>query len=114
MADRLMARRPVSALRLVEYVKKLVAGARGNVVSISLKRAKRELGLSSRAEAAALKAALDALASLGLLEAVPSRRKPRYLLKRGSLLWTMLEAGREEQAAELAAAAVRRRRLRRL
>ncbi len=104
----------VTARRLVEYMEKLVAGARGNVVSISLKRVKRDLEVASRAEAAALKAVLDALASLGLLEAVPSRRRPRYLLRRGSPLWAALEAGRAEQAVELAAAAVSRRSLRRL
>jgi hypothetical protein len=61
--------RPVNALRLVEYMKRLVEGAKGNVVSISLKKALKALGAESRAEAAAVKAALDVLASLGLLEA---------------------------------------------
>jgi hypothetical protein len=99
-----MTRRP-AALRLVEHMGELVAGARGNVVSIGLRSALKALGAESRAEAAAVKAALDALASLGLLEAVPSRRKPRYVLRRGSLLWAALEAGRAEQVAELASAA---------
>jgi hypothetical protein len=101
-----MTRRLVT-LQLVEYMKKLVAGARGNVVSISLRSASKALGAESRAEAAAVKAVLDALASLGLLEAAGGN-KPRYVLRRGSPLWVALEAGRAEQVAELASAAASR------
>ncbi len=95
MADRLMAR-PVR--RLVEYMRGLVV-AKGNVVSISLKKASRALGDVDRAEAAAVKAALDALASL--LEAEDG--KTRYILRRGSPLWAALEAGHVELIAAVAA-----------
>jgi hypothetical protein len=93
--------RPVNALRLVEYMKRLVEGAKGNVVSISLKKASKALGAGSRAEAAAVKAALDVLASLGLLEAAGGS-KPRYVLRRGSPLWAALEAGHVELVAAAA------------
>jgi hypothetical protein len=92
--------RPVR--HLVEYMKTLVEGAKGNVVSISLKKASRALGAGGRAEAAAVKAALDALASLGLLEAAEDG-KPRYVLRRGSPLWAALEAGHVELIAAVAA-----------
>jgi hypothetical protein len=91
--------RPVR--RLVEYMRGLVVGAKGNVVSISLKKASRALGDGNRAEAAAVKAALDALASLGLLEAEDG--KTRYVLRRGSPLWAALEAGHVELIAAVAA-----------
>jgi hypothetical protein len=99
-----MARRAVAALRLISYMRELVAGARGGLVSISLKKASRAVGAESRAEVAGVKAVLDSLASLGLLEAVRSRKRPRYLLRRGSPLWAALEAGCAELTAELAAA----------
>jgi hypothetical protein len=99
-----MARRAVAALRLISYMRELVTGARGSVVSISLKRASRAVGAESRAEVAAVKAVLDSLASLGLLEAVRSKKRPRYLLRRGSPLWAALEAGCAELTAELVAA----------
>ena len=76
--------------RLILYMQSLVVSARGNVVSLSLKRAKRALGAESKAEEAALKAALEALAGLGLLQKTPGR-KPRYVLQRGSPLWKALE-----------------------
>jgi hypothetical protein len=98
MADRLMVR-PVK--RLVEYMRSLVVSAKGNVVSISLKKASRALGAGSKAEAAAVKAVLDALASLGLLEAAEDG-KPRYVLRRGSPLWAALEAGHVELIAAVA------------
>ncbi len=78
--------------RLFEYVRNLILGARGNVVSFSLKGVKKALGVRFRSEEAALRAALEALASLGLLQKAP-RRKPRYLLQRSSPLWRALERG---------------------
>ena len=76
--------------RLILYMQSLVLGARGSVVSLTLKRAKRALGAESKAEETALKAALETLASLGLLQKTPGK-KPRYLLQRGSSLWSALE-----------------------
>jgi hypothetical protein len=70
----------------------LVLSARGNVASFALRQAKRALGAESKAEEAALRAALEALASLGLLQKAPGR-KTRYLLQRGSPLWSALERG---------------------
>jgi len=78
--------------RLILYMQDLVVGARGNVVSFSLKQAKRALGAESKSEEAALRAALEALASLGLLQKTPGK-KPRYFLPRGSPLWSALELG---------------------
>lgn len=86
---------------LVEYLRETVIDAKGNVVSISLKRAKSALEVESKAEEIALKATLKALADLGLLEAVPGR-KPRYVLRRGSPLWTALELGCIDLVAILA------------
>jgi len=80
-----------------------------------LKRASRAVGAESRAESRAVKAVLDSLASLGLLEAVRDRKRPRYLLRRGSPLWAALEAGHVELVAALAGRCVKppRRRRRR-
>jgi len=109
-----MARRAV-ATRVISYMKELVAGAKGGVVSVSLKRASRAVGAESRAEVAAVKAVLDSLASLGLLEALRGGKRPRYLLRRGSPLWAALEAGHVELVAALAGRCVKppRRRRRR-
>ncbi len=71
--------------RLIEYLRSTIIKARGNVVSFSLRRVKRALDAESKAEEIALKVALKALVDLGLLGAVPGR-KPRYVLRRGSLL----------------------------
>jgi hypothetical protein len=110
-----MARRAVAAA-LVSYMMELVAGARGSLVSIGLKRASRAVGAETRAEVAAVKAVLDSLASLGLLEAVRDRKRPRYLLRRGSPLWTALEAGHAELVAAIAGRCLKppRRRRRRI
>ncbi len=78
--------------RLIRYMQDLVLGARGNVASFTLRQAKRALGVESKAEEVALRAALEALASLGLLQKA-SGRKPRYLLQRGTPLWSALERG---------------------
>jgi len=78
--------------RLIEYVRDLVLGAKGGVVSFTLKQAKRALGAESKAEEAELKAALEALAALGLLQKSPGK-KPRYILQRGTPLWSALEQG---------------------
>jgi len=82
----------VNAERLILYMRGLVLNARGNVVSFSLKQAKRTLGAESKSEEVALKGALEALASLGLLQKAPGR-KPRYIIQRGSPLWKTLEQG---------------------
>ncbi len=114
MADCFMARRPMNVLNLVEYMRSLVAGAKGGMVSISLKKASKALGAESRTEAMAVKAALDVLASLGLLEAAKDG-KPRYIIRRGSPLWAALEAGHVELIAAVVAKCSkppRRRRLR--
>jgi hypothetical protein len=110
-----MTKRPVLWMRLAEYMRSLAAGARGNVVSISLKRAKRALEAESKAEEAALKAALDALASLGLLEAAGGGKRQRYVLRRGTPLWAALEEGHVELVAAVASRCAKppRRRLRR-
>lgn len=76
----------------VEYLREAVIDAKGNVVSFNLKKVKKALEAESKAEEIALKAALEALVDLGLLGVVPGR-KPRYVLRRGSLLWTALELG---------------------
>ena len=94
--------RVVTAARLAEYMRSLVSGAKGGMVSISLKKASRALGAESRAEIAAVKAALSALASLGLLEAAGGK-KPRYIMRRGTPLWAALEAGHVELIAAVAA-----------
>jgi len=93
---------------LVEYLRETVIGARGNVASISLKRAKRALEAESKAEEAALKAALEALAGLGLLQKTPGK-KPRYVLQRGSPLWKALELGCIDLVATLAGHAKHKR-----
>ncbi len=79
----------------------LVLSAKGNVVSFTLRQLKRALGVESKAEEAALRAALEALASLGLLQKAPGR-KPRYLLQRGTPLWSALERGCIDLLAALA------------
>jgi hypothetical protein len=66
--------------------------AKGNAVTISLKQAERALGVESKSEEAALKAALEALATLGLLQRAPGK-KPQYVLQRNSPLWSALERG---------------------
>jgi hypothetical protein len=76
----------------VEYLREAVIDAKGNVVTFSLKKVKKALEAESKAEEVKLKAALKALAVLGLLGAVPGR-KPRYVLRRGSPLWVALELG---------------------
>jgi hypothetical protein len=76
----------------VEYLREAVVDAKGNVVSFNLKKVKKVLKAESKAEEIALKAALKALVDLGLLGAVPGR-KPRYVLRRGSSLWSALELG---------------------
>jgi hypothetical protein len=63
-----------------------------NVASFSLRQVKRVLGTESKAEERELKRALDVLTYLGLLEAADGK-KPRYVLRRGSPLWTALELG---------------------
>jgi hypothetical protein len=78
--------------RLILYMRGLVLNAKGNVVSFTLKQAKRALWMESKSEEAALKGALEALASLGLLQKRPGR-KPRYIIQRGSPLWKTLEHG---------------------
>lgn len=78
--------------RLILYMRGLVLSARGNVVSFSLRQAKRALGAESKSEEATLKNALEALSSLGLLQKAPGR-KPRYIVQRGSPLWKTLEQG---------------------
>ncbi len=78
--------------RLVCYIQDLVLSAKGNVVTISLRQAKRALGLKSKSEEVALRAALEALAMLGLLQRAPGK-KPRYVLQRSSPLWSALERG---------------------
>ncbi len=105
-----MTRRPPVVLRLIEYMRMLVIGAKGGIVNISLKKASRALEIG-RAEAAAVKAALDALASLGLLEVADG--KPRYVLRRGSPLWAALEANHVELVAAVAAKCSKPRRRRR-
>jgi hypothetical protein len=75
---------------LIEYVRDLVLSAKGNVITISLRQAKRALGVESKSEEAALRVALEALATLGLLQRAPGK-KPRYVLQRGSPLWEALE-----------------------
>jgi len=87
--------------RLVEYIRGLVLGAKGGVVSFTLKQAKRALGAESKAEEAELKAALEALAALGLLQKAPGK-KPRYILQRGTPLWSALEQGHTDLLAALA------------
>jgi len=76
----------------VEYLRETVIDAEGNVVSFDLKKVKKALEAGSKAEEVALKTALKALVDLGLLGAVPGK-KPRYDLRRGSPLWTVLELG---------------------
>ena len=77
---------------LVEYLREAVIDAKGNVVSFNLKKVKKALEAESKGEEVALKAARKALVDLGLLGAVPGK-KPRYVLRRGSPLWTALELG---------------------
>jgi hypothetical protein len=78
--------------QLIEYIRSAVMSTKGNVVSFSLKQIKRALGAESKAEEAALKLALGALADLRLLQRAPGK-KPRCLLQRGSPLWNALELG---------------------
>lgn len=87
--------------QLVEYVRNLVLNARGNVVSFTLRQVKRALGAESKLEERTLRAALETLASLGLLQKT-SGRKPRYLLQRGTPTWSALERGCTDLLAALA------------
>jgi len=87
--------------KLVRYMQDLVLNAKGNAVSFTLRQAKRALGAESKSEEAALRAALEALVGLGLLQKVPGR-KPRYLLQRGMPLWSALERGCTDLPAALA------------
>ena len=66
-----------------------------------MKQAKRALGAESKAEEAELKAALEALAALGLLQKAPGK-KPRYILQRGTPMWSALEQGCTDLLAALA------------
>jgi hypothetical protein len=77
---------------LIEYIRNLVLNAKGNAVSFTLKQAKKALGVKSKSEERALRAALEALVGLGLLQKTPGKR-PRYLLQRGTPLWSALERG---------------------
>jgi len=87
--------------RFIEYMRELVLGAKGSVVSFSLRQVKRALGIESKAEEAALRAALEALVGLGLLQKA-SEKKPRYLLQRGTPAWSALERGCTDLLAALA------------
>jgi hypothetical protein len=87
--------------QLAKYMQDLVVNAKGNVVSFTLRQAKRALGAESKSEEAALRAALEALVGLGLLQKAPGR-KPRYLLRRGTPLWSALERGCTDLPAALA------------
>jgi hypothetical protein len=83
--------------RLVEYMREKVQSAKGNVVTIVLKKAAEAAGAETKAEVLAVKAALDGLAALGLLEA--DGEKPRYIIRRGSPLWMALVGGHVELVA---------------
>jgi hypothetical protein len=89
------------AKQLIEYIRNLVLNAKGSAVSFTLKQAKRALGVESRSEEKVLWAALEALVSLGLLQKAPGR-KSRYLLQRGTPLWSALEQGCIDLLAALA------------
>jgi hypothetical protein len=87
--------------QLVEYVRNLVLNAKGGAVSFTLKQAKRALGVESKSGEKALWAALESLVSLGLLQKMPGK-KPRYLLQRGTPMWSALEQGCTDLLAALA------------
>jgi len=59
---------------LVKYLREAVIDAKGDVVSFNLKKAKKALEAEPKAEEIALRAALEALVDMGLLEAVPGRK----------------------------------------
>ncbi len=98
-----MGRCPVIT-RLAEYMRGLVVSAKGNVVSIRMKNVRKTLETEVKGKST-VKVILKTLASIGLLEACASS-KPKYILRRGSPLWSALEAGNVELAAELIEAAV--------
>jgi hypothetical protein len=87
--------------KLVRYMQDLVLNAKGNAVSFTLRQAKRTLGVVSKSEEVAVRAALESLVGLGLLKKAPGR-KPRYLLQRGTPLWSALERGCTDLPAALA------------
>ncbi len=101
--------------QLVWYMQNLVLNAKGNVASFTLRQAKRALGAESKFEEATLRTALEALASLGLLQKAPGK-KPRYVLQRGSPLWSALERGCTDLLTTLMARSTppRRRKARRI
>jgi hypothetical protein len=105
---------PVTTLsmRLVAHMRSLVENAKGNVVSISLRSASKAVGAESRAEVLTVKAALDTLVSLGLLEAFP-KKKPVYAMRRGSPLWNALEGGHIELVTAVVTKCIKKRRYRR-
>jgi hypothetical protein len=91
-------------IRLAEYMRKLITEAKGNAVGIKMKGVRKAVETEVKGRSTAV-IVLKALASLGLLE-VHASSTPKYILRRGSPLWAVLEAGKVEQAAELIEAAV--------
>ena len=88
--------------KLFEYMHRRVLLARGNVVSFTLRKIKRALGVEEdRTAEAGIKAVLDALAKRGLLEVDRRGRAPRYAVRRGSRLWRALTGGAEQAEALL-------------
>jgi hypothetical protein len=87
--------------RLFEYMRRRVLLARGNVVSFTLRKIKRTLGVEEDRDAGAeIRAVLEALAKRGLLE-VDRRSRARYAVRRGSRLWRALTGGAEQAEALL-------------
>ena len=91
--------------RLLERMRRRVLAARGNVVSFTLRRLRRDLGAEEDRNAGAeIKAVLEALAARGLLEVDRRGRAPRYAVRRGSPLWRALTGGVEQAEALLSEA----------
>jgi DNA-binding transcriptional ArsR family regulator len=88
--------------KLFEYMRRRVLLARGNVVSFTLRKIKRALGVEEdRSAGAEIKAVLEALAKRGLVRVDRRGRAPRYAVKRGSRLWRALIGGVEQAEALL-------------
>jgi hypothetical protein len=88
--------------KLFEYMRRRVLLARGNVVSFTLRKIKRALGVEEDRDAGAeIRAVLEALVKRGLLEVDRRGRAPRYAVRRRSRLWRALTGGAEQAEALL-------------
>jgi len=83
--------------RLFELMRRRVLLAKGNVVSFTLRKIKRGLGVEGDRDAEAeIRAVLEALAARGLVKVDRRSKRTRYVVRRGSPLWRALAGGVEQ------------------